>query len=49
MFYFRDLERDQDSYLKTLAEGLRKEYRNQPYEQIVMSIKKSMKTTVEVN
>ena len=49
MFYFRELERDQDSYLKTLAVCLGEEYKNQPYEQIVMFVKKSMKTTVEVN
>ena len=49
MLSFRELERDEDSYLKKLAVRLREEYRNQPYEQIVMSVKKSMKTTVEVN
>ena len=49
MFYFRELEQNQDSYLKTLAVRLGEEYKNQPYEQIVMFVKKSMKTTVEVN
>ena len=48
MFSFREVERDQDSYLKTLAVRLREEYRNQTYQQIVKSVKMSMKTTKEV-
>ena len=49
VFNFRELKQNQDSYLKTLAAKLCEEYNNQSYEQIVMSVKKSMEITTEVN
>ena len=47
--YFSALKGNQESFLKTLAKQLHEEYKNQTFEQIVLSVKRYLTRTVKVS